>query len=163
MISRMIKIYLAISVVALVFLGRWDLVEISNRKQLQESIKFNELQNKYLDSFQKLLNKNELNVTPVQATVMRSGTGRRNPFALPFVPAGEQMQSSRQTELVLQGILWDEQQPAAIIGQKVVSLGAEIRNYIVVEITEKSVWLNDGNHSIELTLPTDKDNETKDE
>jgi hypothetical protein len=55
-------------------------------------------------------------------------------------------------DLKLQGILWDNREPQAIINNKVIKPGDEIGPYIVVEIKQRTVVLNDGSNIFELRL-----------
>ncbi len=65
----------------------------------------------------------------------------------PFVFSTETSQ-----ELVLGGIVWDPGQPAAIISGEIVVKGGAVGSYVVVEIQQDRVILNDGEKDIELRL-----------
>ena len=67
----------------------------------------------------------------------------RNPFV--FSAAVSQ-------DLVLGGILWDVNRPAAIIGGEIVAKGGSAGPYVVVDIQQDRVILNDGKKDLELRL-----------
>jgi hypothetical protein len=52
----------------------------------------------------------------------------------------------------LTGILWDAQEPQAIVNGKIVELGDLLGNYLVVKIGKDTVTLNDGSKDFELKL-----------
>ena len=52
----------------------------------------------------------------------------------------------------LQGILWDEKNPSAVINGRVVSVGSKIDGNLVVEIKQDRVTLNNGFDIIELIM-----------
>lgn len=54
--------------------------------------------------------------------------------------------------LQLQGILWDEKKPHALISEEIVSEGDSVGNNIVIKINKDSVLLNDGTKDLELKL-----------
>lgn len=67
----------------------------------------------------------------------------RNPFVF---------SSAVSQDLVLGGILWDVNKPAAIISGEVVAKGDPVGSYVVVEVQQYRVILNDGEKDIELRL-----------
>ncbi len=66
----------------------------------------------------------------------------RNPFA----PA------KRATGLILNGIVWDEETPRAIIGDVIVGIGDKVKDATVVDIKRESVVLRDDNGEFELII-----------
>lgn len=66
----------------------------------------------------------------------------------PFTPGG----AASKTALVLNGIMWDEKKPLAIIGSEVLGVGGKIGEYAVTEIKKDSVILNNGTGDLELRL-----------
>jgi len=70
----------------------------------------------------------------------------RNPFSAEEAPKEEVV------KLRLNGILWDEKNPQAIIGDDIVGIGDKIGPNTVVDIKEASVILNDGTGNFELNL-----------
>jgi hypothetical protein len=67
----------------------------------------------------------------------------RNPFAL--------VEYSSNV-LVLEGILWDEKNPQAIINGNIISVGGRIDSYVVSEITQTSAVVDDGTSRTQLRL-----------
>jgi len=66
----------------------------------------------------------------------------RNPFVLHVQQALEAIR--------LQGIIWDKENPTAIIGDNIVGIGDKIDSKTVVDIKQDHVILNDGTKDIEL-------------
>ena len=56
------------------------------------------------------------------------------------------------SELKLQGIMWDDKTPKALINNKIVKIGDKIDVIKVVDIKRESVILNDGTGDFELKL-----------
>ena len=54
--------------------------------------------------------------------------------------------------LTLAGILWDPQQPLAIINGQTVHVGEELEGYRVTEITSDRVSLTDGTQTFQLSI-----------
>ena len=54
--------------------------------------------------------------------------------------------------LALTGILWDANQPMAIINGRTLSVGQELDGYRVTSISPDHVSLTDGNHTLELSI-----------
>lgn len=65
----------------------------------------------------------------------------------PFSPESVSMAASG-----LSGILWDKENPKAIINELIVGIGDEVGGSIVKDIKEDKVILNDGAHDFELRL-----------
>jgi len=61
----------------------------------------------------------------------------RSPFAF------EKILEKKSSALILNGILWDETNPAAMINDEIVSVGDTISDKTVVEITPTAVILDD--------------------
>lgn len=70
----------------------------------------------------------------------------RNPFAISGTPI------RRFEGLILNGILWDNKSPMAIVNEKIVKIGDKIDGNVVVDIEQDRVILNDGSKNIELLL-----------
>lgn len=70
----------------------------------------------------------------------------RNPFSPKVVV------TRKATGLILSGILWDDGNPSAIIDDEIVNIGSRIGSVVVVDITRKSVRLNDGVNDFDLSL-----------
>ena len=54
--------------------------------------------------------------------------------------------------LALAGILWDPQQPMAIINGRTVQVGAELEGYRVTDITQDRVSVTDGTQIFQLSI-----------
>lgn len=67
----------------------------------------------------------------------------RNPFVF---------SSGTSQDINLGGILWDINRPAAIIGGEVVIKGDSVGSFVVVDIQQERVILNNGEKNIELRL-----------
>ena len=59
---------------------------------------------------------------------------------------------SLKVALALNGILWDDNLPQAIIGDNVVKVGDKVGNNTVVSILKDRVILNDGTRDLEFEL-----------
>ncbi len=68
----------------------------------------------------------------------------RDPFSpVPKAPA---------SGIVLNGILWDENKPTAIINNEIVQAGQSVNGKVIVEIQKDKVILKDGSRNIELKM-----------
>lgn len=87
-------------------------------------------------------------IIPAERGAKRSDyiTWGRNPFAP--VEASVRV----VTKLTLNGIMWDEERPLAIINDNVVGIGGKVGENRVVDIKKDSVILNDGTGNFELRL-----------
>ena len=54
--------------------------------------------------------------------------------------------------LSLSGIIWDQEKYAAVINNRIVSIGDKIEGNVVLDIKKDSVILTDGNINFELTI-----------
>lgn len=70
----------------------------------------------------------------------------------PFVPTQVATGMVKAVNLVLNGILWDDLAPKAIVNEKTLSKGDTIYGYIVEEIRPRSVILRTGEKKIELRV-----------
>jgi len=68
----------------------------------------------------------------------------------PFVPKATA--AARTSVPILNGIMWDEKNPKAIINDIIVQKGDKINGNTVIEIGQNRVILNDGTANFELTL-----------
>ncbi|MFH0935755.1 MAG: hypothetical protein V1828_02700 [Candidatus Omnitrophota bacterium] len=76
---------------------------------------------------------------------------KRDPFAA-MIPAVAKGQAAQASSITLSGILWDENNPLAIINNKVVKKADTVGGCRVAEIKRDSVVLNDGTREFELKL-----------
>lgn len=72
----------------------------------------------------------------------------RDPFAAPQVMAS----LVKAVNLTLNGILWDENTPRAIVNEKTLHKGDTIYGYTVLDIKPRSVLLKTGEKNIELQV-----------
>lgn len=70
----------------------------------------------------------------------------RNPFTLEKAPA------EAGGGLALNGILWDDKKPLAIINNDVIGIGGKVGENTIVDIKKDSVILKDGSGNFELRL-----------
>ena len=97
-----------------------------------------------------LLNQGEISsllaMSSGEAALARSSypTWGRNPFVL------ETKQSIKK--LTLNGIIWDDQSPKALLGDRIVGVGESVGAAVVVEIHQDRVILNNGIEYFELRL-----------
>ncbi|MBL7151294.1 MAG: hypothetical protein ISS89_01710 [Candidatus Omnitrophica bacterium] len=76
---------------------------------------------------------------------------KRDPFAA-IAPVVAKSQAAEASSITLSGILWDENNPLAIINNKVVKKADSVSGCRVIEIKRNSVVLNDGTRDFELKL-----------
>lgn len=76
---------------------------------------------------------------------------KRDPFAT-VIPAVVKSQAAQVSSITLSGILWEENNPLAIINNKIVKVGDRVAGCNVVEIRQNSVSLNNGTKDFELKL-----------
>lgn len=74
--------------------------------------------------------------------------GRDNPFN----PIFNKIDSSKQTTLIIEGIVWDKERPMIIINNEIIGIGDNVDGNTVVEIKDNSVILNDGVKDFELRV-----------
>jgi hypothetical protein len=72
----------------------------------------------------------------------------RDPFAAQQTVAG----LMKAVNLTLNGVLWDEKTPKAIVNEKTLLTGDTIYGYTVMEIKPRSVMLKTGEKTIELRI-----------
>ena len=73
----------------------------------------------------------------------------------PFIPAGQKTPGTpkKKTEpLVLSGVLWDDANPQAMIGDQIFGEGDTIQGYKVIDIQKTKVILDNGTATLELNL-----------
>ena len=54
--------------------------------------------------------------------------------------------------MVLEGIVWDEERPLAVINDRVVGVGDTVRQSRIAKITQTEVFLEDGEETFSLRL-----------
>jgi len=75
---------------------------------------------------------------------------RRDPFV---AGPAEQVEEVSVSGLTLSAIIWDKDNPIAIINEKISKIGDKIGTNKIVEIKQDRVILNDGTKDFELKLP----------
>ena len=70
----------------------------------------------------------------------------------PFVPQQMMGGLMKAVNLTLNGVLWDEKTPKAIVNEKTLLTGDTIYGYTVMEIRPRSVVLKTGEKMIELRI-----------
>lgn len=90
-----------------------------------------------------LVNLENLDFRPRRALKSGSDSWNRDPFVL---------KEEESSGIVLNGILFDELMPAAIINSQVVKVGDTVGENIVVEITPDKVILKNSSNTTELRL-----------
>ena len=73
-------------------------------------------------------------------------TWGRNPFVPKAAP------EIKGSDIILDGIMWDKENPKAIINNAIVGIGDEIKGNRIIEIEKESVTLNDGTEDFTLSL-----------
>jgi hypothetical protein len=88
----------------------------------------------------------------VQRRAPRSDKGAwgRNPFA--SSPVASHGPVSRRGDFLLNGIMWDEKKPSAIINGDMVMVGDSVGSYKVVDISKDRVILTDGQDELVLDI-----------
>lgn len=71
---------------------------------------------------------------------------KRDPFQIGIVRTGETSYDS------LTGIIWDENMPMAIFGERFLRGGDEVSNYKILRVKKEAVILTDGNLIYELRI-----------
>lgn len=91
---------------------------------------------------------------------------RRDPFDIPVkenrqivkVETGkirDVPQSTPRVSLKLNGILWDEKAPSAVVNGEIVHVGQRVGSYMVIQIRPQVVILKAGSRKVALRLPAD--------
>ncbi|MFA5090843.1 MAG: hypothetical protein WC510_07485 [Candidatus Omnitrophota bacterium] len=74
------------------------------------------------------------------------------PVRDPFAQGKKGQEGASSYSLALTGIIWDEENPLAIINDRIVKTGDKVSLNNVVAIKQESVVLNDGTKDFELKL-----------
>lgn len=78
--------------------------------------------------------------------------GKKDPFSPPVIKAVEKAGTEVLTGVRLEGIIWDERNPVAVINDKVVSVGDEISGAKIVEIRQNEVIFDVNGQLISVKL-----------
>ena len=91
-------------------------------------------------------------VSPNTEEFIYDSHGKKDPFAPPVLSGAEKVDIEMLTGIKLEGIIWDEKNPMAIINDKIVGVGEEIAGAKIVGITENEVVFNVNGQEIKLRL-----------
>lgn len=89
---------------------------------------------------------------PIEYTQLKEESQRLTSNRDPFSKKTSEHSVSASRDLSLSGIVWDKQNPTAIINDTIVKIGEEISGSTVVDIKEGYVVLNDGKENFVLKL-----------
>lgn len=78
--------------------------------------------------------------------------GRKDPFSPPVVKEAEKAGAEVLTGVRLEGIIWDEKNPMAIINDKVAGIGDTVSGAKVVEIRQNEVVFDVNGQRISVKL-----------
>ena len=131
------KIQIAISAGLLILL----LVIIKGKFQKKEDPPEPHVLPQVFTEVQKIFDGDYQNVAKLENENVEFG---RDPFAKPVDPVCEGPE--------LNGILWDEAKPLAVVNKQIVEEGGVVGGYAVISISQQSVVLSDGREDIELYL-----------
>ncbi len=79
----------------------------------------------------------------------------RDPFGfdeLARMEAEQMIEEEEQIEIILNGIIWDESAPLAMVNGELYPKGADISGFEIIEITEESVVLDNGIKRMTLSI-----------
>lgn len=135
--KSIVLVILSIAAIISLIHGIGSLSKTKSRKfVLRQNFQRGEVKNIDSEGIQTFLNRQEKRID-------YSDWGR-NPFVLPEI--------RDSLEVVLNGILWDKENPRAIINNKNVRIGDKAGVYTVEEISEDKVVLTDGIRRLELRV-----------
>lgn len=78
--------------------------------------------------------------------------GKKDPFSPPVIKAVEKAGTEVLTGVRLEGIIWDEKNPIAIINDKVVRIGDEVSGAKITEIRQNEVIFDINGQMISVKL-----------
>lgn len=78
--------------------------------------------------------------------------GKKDPFSPPIIGAVEKTGEEVLKGVKLEGIIWDEKKPMAIINNKVVGVGDDISGAKIIEIKKNEVIFNFDSQTISVRL-----------
>jgi len=78
--------------------------------------------------------------------------GRKDPFSLPILNTGNTADMEAIAGVKLEGIIWDADNPIAVINGKVVVVGNEISGAKVLEINENEVIFDANGQNVKIKL-----------
>jgi len=142
----MIKRIYLIAVFLLLLCG---LISCGRREKTEE--KTAQVEPRLAGDEQQIMGKEEKEKTK-KAPVFISKYGREDPFDPSFDRVSKVGIKTEQGGFVLEGIVWDTDNPTAIINGKILHIGEEIGDYEVMEIKQEKVTLSDDIQTIELKV-----------
>ncbi|MBL7072723.1 MAG: hypothetical protein ISS33_02955 [Candidatus Omnitrophica bacterium] len=87
--------------------------------------------------------------TQAKPSLSKEKYGRKDPFA---VNVTKKHIITESTNLNLQGIVFDTEEPNAIVNNQIVGVGGSVAGNRIVKINENSVVFNDGTEDFEIRL-----------
>lgn len=78
--------------------------------------------------------------------------GKKDPFSPPVIGVVETTDKEQLAGVKLEGIIWDEENPIAVINDKVVSIGDEVAGAKIVGMTRNEVTFEVDGQQVELKL-----------
>lgn len=78
--------------------------------------------------------------------------GKKDPFTPPVISAVEKAGTEVLAGVRLEGIIWDEKKPIAVINDKVVSIGDEVSGARIVEIRQNEVIFDVNGQMVSVKL-----------
>lgn len=116
---------------------------------------FSSPKKRYVDNGLEVYQLQKKEVIPLKRSVGKTAftSWGRNPFIL------KEVREKKKAELALNGILWDKDNPKAVINDAIVGVGDSIGENKIVSIEQDHVILNDGTSDIKLELWEEGKNE----
>lgn len=102
-----------------------------------------------------LINLNEEKSKPPEQELAVSAEWIRDPFGfdeLARMEAEQMIEEEEQIEIILNGIIWDESAPLAMVNGELYPKGADISGFEIIDITEESVVLDNGVKRMTLSI-----------
>lgn len=78
--------------------------------------------------------------------------GKKDPFGPPVVTTAEKTDEEVLSGVKLEGIIWDEKKPLAVINDKVVAAGDEVGGAKVIEIKQHEVLFDVDGQIVQVKL-----------
>lgn len=82
--------------------------------------------------------------------------GKKDPFSPPIISTGEKTGAEVLTGVKLEGIIWDEKKPIAIINDKVVGIGDTISGAKIIEIKKDEVIFDINGQTVSVKIKMEK-------
>lgn len=86
--------------------------------------------------------------------------GKKDPFSPPVISAVEKAGTEVLAGVRLEGIIWDEKKPIAVINDKVVGIGDEISGAKIIDIRQNEVIFDVNGQMVTVKLRTPEGGQT---